>query len=330
MECKSVLYCSKICQKQDWKQHKEICKFLCVGDGSIQLRRDDRVEGSIANWVLFEEDKRRFDEDGKQFFRLFSESSLEGRQAAAKTMKEIAARQNKHNKGFWLFHSLILLAYSKSKMLLWPNSPLLVLLEIVGPHVLSPGIDRITLLHQLARLADPSDCSTHENQLILGRQLIEHGASVNSVMYPDVKSSLHFACHTGVVTNFAFIQLLLENGADPNAQNEYGATPLPRTIYHSPAAAELFLECQSTDVNVTTGKGCSFLAMVRFKNVSVTTKKGYSFLAMIRLNIKSFLDVIVRFPNSDHPEVVKARFVLQQWCEIQEILVEKGAVDTGV
>jgi hypothetical protein len=51
---------------------------------------------------------------------------------------------------------------------------------------------------------------------------------------------------------------------------------------------------------------------------------------MVRFNIKSFLDVIVRFPNSDHPEVRKVRFVLQQLGEIQEILVEKGAVDTGV
>jgi hypothetical protein len=47
---------------------------------------------------------------------------------------------------------------------------------------------------------------------------------------------------------------------------------------------------------------------------------------MVRFNIKSFLDVIVYFPNSDHPEVLKVRFVLR---EIQEILVETGAVDTG-
>jgi hypothetical protein len=234
MECKSVLYCSKICQKQDWKQYKQICKFLCVGDGAMQLRSDDHVEGSIANRVLFEEDKHRFDEDGKRFFKLFIESTLEGSQAAAQTMTEIAARQNKYNQDFWLSRSLILLVHSKANMLLWPSSPLLVLLEIVGleivgPHVLSPGIDSMTLLHQLARLADPSDYSTHVNELTLGRQLIEHGASVNSVTYPDVKTPLHFACHTGVATNLALIQLILESGADPNAQNKYGATPLPLT-----------------------------------------------------------------------------------------------------
>jgi hypothetical protein len=93
MECKSksVLYYSKICQKkQDWKQHMQICKFLCVGDGSMQLRSDDEVEGSKTHRVAFEENERRFvDEDGKRLFKLFNESTLEGSQAAARTMTEI-------------------------------------------------------------------------------------------------------------------------------------------------------------------------------------------------------------------------------------------------
>jgi ankyrin repeat protein len=197
-------------------------------------------------------------------------------------------------------------------MLLWPNNPLLVLLEIVGPQVLSLGIDRMTLLRQqLARLADPSDYSTHENRLILERQLIEHGASVNSITHSDEKTPLHFACRSSVVTNLAFIQLLLENGADPNAQNKYVAPPLPRTIPRSPATAKLLLEWQSTDVNVTTNQGDSYLALVRFTSTN-------------------FSDAVTRFSNSDQSDVVKSRFVLQQWREIEEILVEKGAVDTKV
>jgi hypothetical protein len=33
----------------------------------------------------------------------------------------------------------------------------------------------------MADLADPSNFSTHENQLILAKQLIEHGANGNAV-----------------------------------------------------------------------------------------------------------------------------------------------------
>jgi hypothetical protein len=36
-------------------------------------------------------------------------------------------------------------------------------------------------LQYLASRAHPSEYSTHENQLILAKQLIEHGASVNTL-----------------------------------------------------------------------------------------------------------------------------------------------------
>jgi hypothetical protein len=43
-------------------------------------------------------------------------------------------------------------------MLLWPNSPLLVMLQIVDPSVLlGDGATSATALHNLADLADSSD-----------------------------------------------------------------------------------------------------------------------------------------------------------------------------
>jgi hypothetical protein len=273
----------------------------------MQLQSDKHVEAFRSYGEVVKEGERRLDEDGKRFFKLFSESTLEGSQAAAQTMKTIAAQQNKNNQEMWLSHSLILLVHLKSsKMLVWPNSPLLVLLDIAGPHVMW-GFPRSTLLQLLARLAAPRDYSTHENQVTLGRQIIEHGASVDLVTSANDKTPLHFACHSGVVTNLAFIQLLLENGADPNAKGQHGKTPFLRTMLYSPAVAKFLLEWHSTDANVTTDKGVSFLAGVR-------------------LTVNS--DPVARFPSSDHPEVVKVRFALQQWREIEAILVEKGAVDT--
>jgi hypothetical protein len=64
-----------------------------------------------------------------------------------------------------------------------------VFLQFVDPNVFSEDEDapvlkgevRVTPLHDLADLVDPSDYSTHENQLVLAKQLIEHGADVNAV-----------------------------------------------------------------------------------------------------------------------------------------------------
>jgi hypothetical protein len=76
-----------------------------------------------------------------------------------------------------------------------------VLLEFLDPNVLSgdegtpleEGETRDTLLFDLATLAAPSNHSTHENQLILAKQLIEHGANVNAVSIPQGLTPLHYA-----------------------------------------------------------------------------------------------------------------------------------------
>jgi ankyrin repeat protein len=91
---------------------------------------------------------------------------------------------------------------------------------------LQEGQDNFTPLHNLADLADHNDYSTHENQLILARQLIEHGANANAVTRPHGATPLHHACHGGNVTNLDFVELLLKADADPNAQIHTGQIPL--------------------------------------------------------------------------------------------------------
>jgi hypothetical protein len=55
-----------------------------------------------------------------------------------------------------------------------------------------------TLLHLLAVLADPSDYSrTHENQLILGRQLMENSAINVNAAYPQGETPLHSCMSRG-------------------------------------------------------------------------------------------------------------------------------------
>jgi hypothetical protein len=312
--CQSTLYCSEACQKTDRRiQHKQICKSLNVGRGAMQVRTDTHLENRAGYKQEFERNEHMLDEDEKRFFKLFEESTFEGRRAAALEMKAIANLQTKRNQHFLLFHSLRFLVFSDTKKLRWRNSPLLVLLQFVDPNVLcgqepvQEGSVRFTPLHKLSSLADPSDYSNHENQLILAKQLIKRGANVNAVSSPRSETPLHEVCHSGNVTNLDFVELLLEAGADPNVRNDSGDTPLAATFPYAPNAAKLLLERDSTDVNITS---------------SVFGEQ--SFLATVRAYPE-------QVPPTQHLAHEHARvaheFVLEQWHVVEEMLVERGAFE---
>jgi hypothetical protein len=118
---------------------------------------------------------------------------------------------------------------------------------------------------------------------------------------------LHNACYAGNVTNLDFVELLLEEGADPNIQDYLGATPLRRSLPNAHGAAKFLVNWTTMDVNIIYRAGESILAMARQLIIS------YSECAASRHN----------------PEQVQDQFLLQQWREIEKILVKRGAHDTG-
>jgi hypothetical protein len=312
--CQSALYCSKACQRIDWKQqqHKKICKLLNVGHGDRQVRTAYHTAFSINLKERFEDGKLLLNDGVTRFFKLFQESTFEGSRAAAESMTKFAKRQTEPVKNSIFYHSMhFLVRCSNSEMLSWPNSPLLVMLQFVDPNLLFGGGEssRATLLHILADRADPFDYSTHVNQLILAKQLVEHGANVNNALSNlQGMTPLHTACYSGNVTNLDFVEYLLEEGADPNAEDSTGLTPLLYTAPDAPSAAKFLLNWPTTDANNT-------------------SRSGESFLAVVRSTITDFSNNVAL---PDNPNRVQHQFVLQQWSEIEEMLVERGAVDTGI
>jgi hypothetical protein len=199
------------------------------------------------------------------------------------------------------------------------NSPLRILLHFVDANVRwataeeDPGEDLATgptLLHLLSHEADPYDHSVHRNQVILGQQLFRHGANPNLGTLSNGYSPLYIACKSGVVTNLDFIQLLLENGASPNAQDVIGWTPVMNAVTMSPGAAKFLLEWSTpptTDIHITSRTGMTLLDVVRFR---------------INSTIDDYPDETT---SPENPEQrVKGAFLLQQWREIETMLVERG------
>jgi hypothetical protein len=271
----------------------------------MQVRTGIHESGSIDLKEAFEGGKRNLDEDGKRFFKLFDESTFEESRAAVRIMEMIANRQSKQSQEFLLIHSLCVLIHSDLKMLSWPNSPLLVMLQFVDPDMLIGGEEATdTPLHHLADLADPFDYSTHENQVILAKQFIEHGANVKAVSTPQGLTALHKACYAGNVTNLDFIELLLVEGADPNFQDHLGLTPLEYTTPYSPGAAKFLLNWPTTDANIM-------------------ARSGESFLVRLRLLITTFSDGMDEIGLAGNLEIVPYQFLLQQWRDIEEMLMER-------
>jgi hypothetical protein len=312
--CQSALYCSKACQRIDWKQkqHKQICKLLNVGHGDRQVRTNYHTSFSLQLKEQFERDKQLLSDGVKRFFRLFEESTFEGSLATAQSMTKFAKRQTELEKKAMLHYSLhFLVRFTSSEMLSWPNSPLLVMLKFVDPNELLEGQETCaTPLHLLTDLADPLDYSTHVNQLILVRQLVEHGANVNAQSIPQGLTPLHRACFWGNVTNLDYVEFLLEAGANPNAQDYKGLTPLTYSKPHAPGAAKFLLNWPTTDANIT-------------------CQSGESFQSSVRRTLEYFSD---KLALPDNPEMLQHQLAIQQWRTIEEMLVfmEKGAAETSI
>jgi hypothetical protein len=308
--CRSVSYCSRECQKADWKTHKNICKELNVGDAKQIANSNHQARAN----EMKEEAKRALSKCGpraRHFFDLFFESQGDTDHTdTVRKMKKILLKESRYNRQDILFRSLSILSQLPSELLKLPTSPLKVVLQSVDASVMSSTGANMddgrgaTPLHWLAQLSDPSKEDTLENQCILAKQLIEAGANVNARAQRGLGkiTPLHHACSSGICTNLDFIQLLLDHGANPNAKDSDGNTPLHYTYPDAPGAAKFLLTYSNkTDPDILTNDGRSFLAVVR-SGIAKGAEKA-------------------RLPQQ--------LFLLKQLQEVEQLLNERGALDSG-
>lgn len=70
-------------------------------------------------------------------------------------------------------------------------------------------------------------CAVEEGDVDAVQTCLDNGASVNCQFKDDLYTPLHTACSSGTTTgSIDVLQLLLEEGADPNASNKWKETPL--------------------------------------------------------------------------------------------------------
>jgi hypothetical protein len=200
-----------------------------------------------------------------------------------------------------------------SRKLQWPNSPLRIMLQFVDANQRwADSQEELATgrapLHHLSYEVDPDDLSFHRNQVILGQQLFRHGANANlAESFAAGRTPLHNACHSNFVTNLDFIQLqlLLEKGANPNAQDINGITPVMTAIPMAPGAAKFLLEWSTpstTDIDI-----------------HITNRAGMTLLNMSH----SILGYFLNDSLLENPDLEVTNFMLQQWCDIHKLVVEK-------
>jgi hypothetical protein len=160
-----------------------------------------------------------------------------------------------------LFHSFARSIRCDNKMLSWPNSPLLVLLQCIGPNVLL-GEGEVEPLHHWPTCR-PFRLPGHKTSSRAKQLMNKYGANVNSVVEPTRRTlPLHKACCCGQRDQLDFVELLLKAGADPNALDHTGGYTVDIYRPRCPGAAEFLLNWPTTDANIialdlTVLPGCS-------------------------------------------------------------------------
>jgi hypothetical protein len=226
-------------------------------------------------------------------------------------MHKIARQQDHHTRESWVLIILNQLSRIYVERLMWPSSPLLVLLDCMvacHPFYDSPlgGIHQPLWFNCLAKQTYPDDhCIWYASQILLANQLVKFGIDVNTGI-SDGSTPLHNACCSTGVINLEYIEFLLQSGTDPNAKDRSRRMSLTYTIDRAPGAAKASIEWPATDVDIVSRSRISLLVSAH----------------MAKLHFRGATESLAH----ERPRrAVEDQFILQQWLEVEAMLVERGA-----
>lgn len=179
-------------------------------------------------------------------------------------MKKTASEIPNNDKIVFLHAMCCLLLHAKPWQVDLPTSPVKILLQVGVDANAIPEKGVYNCLTLLAAQHSDKE-SFKKNQVAIARQLIEGGADVNRPSLENgagLIAPLYFACRSTHCTNLDFIQLLIENGANPNQQTVDGMTPLLASIEMAVGAAIFILKFEhankvEVDPNVQSKNGAT-------------------------------------------------------------------------
>ena len=162
------------------------------------------------------------------------------------------------------------------------------------------------ILHLSSCQVDPKDHSFHKHQVILGKQLFQDGATSNLDAWLPLGRPYALArCMPHELDDQpGFRQLLMEKGASPNVQDRNGYTPLICITFFATGAAKFLLEWSPPPPPPTTDI-----------DINITNQAGLTALGLIRSEVH----------GGPINLQVKHAFFIQQWREIEKMLVERGS-----
>ena len=313
----------------------QICKLLNAGKGEqfVQPGADEWTEEHDISALNYVAVMHQYPKPSAEMYILFKGASRgdTNRQVAAraKKMRDLARvliSQNEFDKVHQIFfRTMQIMLRDEPWRVEQPYSPILALLQS-GMDLSMMEDSSENFLYSLSQDSSATSTSVNRNQVTIGRQLLEvGGANPNLFCGRGQAFPLFDACYSNQPTNLAFIELLLEHGADRNMDCQ-GMTAIMGAFDMSLDAIKLLItyehaNCPPVDINRPfPGFNATALDLAR-----MNTAKFTRFRDEVAITGKAATNCYKTWTTVEPFNVQ-----IEKLKELEALLLSKGAVEGGV